>query len=83
MVEKIYKVMFPKEKTVTEYDDAEALKQDLIDMGLPLSLMGFPDDDVLLGSKICIEPSTDIWEVASYENECGGCKVWVEIHDYR
>lgn len=83
MIEKIYKVMFPKEKTVTEYDDADALKQDLIDMGLPLSLMDFPNDDVLLGSKICIEPSTDIWEVASYENECDGCKVWVEIHDYR
>jgi hypothetical protein len=62
--------MFPKEKTVTEYDDTEALKQDLIDMGLPLSLMDFPDDDILLESS----------EV--YENECGGCKVWVEIHDY-
>lgn len=82
MIEKIYKVMFPHDNTVCEYDDTEALKQDLIDMGLPLSLMDFPDD-VPLGSKICIEPSTAIWEVASYENECDGCKVWVEIHDYR
>ena len=82
MIEKIYKVMFPHDNTVCEYDDTEALKQDLIDMGLPLSLMDFPDD-VPLGSKIRIEPSTDILEVASYENECDGCKVWVEIHDYR
>ena len=71
MCEKIYKVMFPHDNTICEYDDPDALKQDLLDMGLPLSLMDFPTDDILLeSSKV-------------YENECGSCKVWVEIHDYK
>ena len=71
MIEKIYKVMFPKEKHIAEYDDIETLKKDLQEMQLPLALLDFPDDDTLLESS----------EV--YKNECGGCKVWIEVHDYR
>ena len=70
MYEKIYKVMFPRKKEIVEYDDVKALENDLLELELPLALLDFPDDDVLLKSS----------EV--FENECGGCKVWVEVHDY-
>lgn len=71
MIEKIYHVMFPKEKYASEYNDVKALEKDLLDLNLPLSLLDFPDDDVLLESS----------EV--FKNESNGCIVWVEVHDYR